>query len=553
MGKKIYSYHNFIFPFLWNDNGNIDIDDFLRILSVGNRWHEKRYFDSTTVNDLPADEWKQYYTAYQYFTENANNIIFNTRNDNIVKCFEYRDNGKSLNGRARYNIEKNGRTYSLNINNIRLNVYDMGIAMLVFELENDLPENSNLDAVNAINEYGRRVNMPFLPKKPEYSLCADSIKINIDGKDVIASCENFAETLNEINTNINKIALHISFDYVMKLIQYVLDGNGKDNGGYKVTSNRSHKSLYNLYICPAVDDRMFVCSLIADSELANKYKTFDSKTGEYEYMKSCYYDDEKSLANELYKFCFIETSCTCQSKTMQKKLLGESIYDRWIDYGTLHGVSYHSLICLTGDPKYTMDTVVIPFLTEYVQMAILAVAQRTAILMLSSEVSNIANSLGNDIQFEDVAEIETLQAKYVRIHSQILLPEVTVQGQGIEIYKLLRDHLDIDKNKNDLDIQMQNLRDVNSIYNERLERQIDEEEKQRNTELEKRVNILAIIFVLAGIWEPIGYLCTQFICHKNDGEHWLSSIVWFVGIVVLTTICAWVYFRNGGLKKNGKR
>lgn len=86
-------------------------------------------------------------------------------------------------------------------------------------------------------------------------------------------------------------------------------------------------------------------------------------------------------------------------------------------------------------------------------MAILALAQRSVLLMLEDEAAEISNSFSDEnvISHEELEEIERLQEKYVKIQNQLLLSEITVQEQGVELYEMLREQLYIKKNMDDLD------------------------------------------------------------------------------------------------------
>ena len=206
--------------------------------------------------------------------------------------------------------------------------------------------------------------------------------------------------------------------------------------------------------------------------------------------------DETTLPCQLYKFMYIENDLTCQSPEMRENLLRKSIYDRWIQSGTLYGVTHHSICCITN--TFVDAPVVNPFLTEYVQMAVLVLAQRSVILMLEDAASEVSNKFmeGAEVSEDDIHEIGRLQARYVKIKNQMLLSEVTAQEQGVELYEMLREQLYIEKNMNDLDSSMNNLRDVSEITDDRLERDSDDRK-------DLKVNFLSIALALMFICEPL--------------------------------------------------
>lgn len=532
-----YSYHTFLFPFIWKTSEDKSREDFERILSVGRRWFDKSWKEEKVREDVKErSAWFQDYAAFQYFTKSANNVIFNTRGDNLVRCFEYYQHKGS------YTISKGNAEYHLVINNVRLNVYDIGIAVLIFELENH--GHKSLNDVNAINEYGRRINLPILiaakgEKNVSHPMCADKISISFGD---ISFTEDYIETMRSIGEGTMYLEKHIAMNYIMRPIQELLDGRGEDNGGYEVTANEEHQNNSVFYIKPCIDDRMFVCCLVRDDDYSNKIKEFDVARGEYRYLSDCYNFNAEGCATEIgldldiYKLMFIETSATSQSAALRHDLLKRCVYDRWIDYGTIHGVTHHSMVCLTSAYEGIIDSVINPFLTEYVQLAVLTVVQRAVILLLSDEASEVANGFAGDevITKEEIASIEKLQARYVTAQNQLLLSEVTVQEQGVEIYEMLKNELYIKENMADLDSEISNLRDVADIANARLERLNDEEEARREKKIADAFNILSAVLGGVAIAEPFSqvikcswallsviccgsiWLLTQYLMRKKD-------------------------------------
>ena len=497
MSELAYSYHTFLFPFLWNDGGKTRQEDFIKVLSVGKRWFETLWQNEKIPNGIGQTEWLQYYAAYQYFTEPANAAIFNPRGENVVRCFEYRHNGSTPEGGiGKYIIIKESGDYpitaELDINNIRMHIYDSGVAIFILELENR--QHRELDAVNKINEFGRRINMPYLVPGGAHSLCADRIEIRF-GEELFEK-EDYFVMLKKLGENFNTGIAEISLNYIMQPIQKFIDGGGVDNGGYEVTTkaDNARKDPKKLFIKPCVDDRMFVCCLVVDGAFANRLSKYNAAEKEYHYLTDCdmgslndagiFAPDNKTISNDLYKLCYIETWVTCQSVTMKRELLKQTVYDRWIDYGTIHAMTHHSLLCVSTD-----EVTINAFLTEYVQLAILVLAQRATILALSGEAATVAEGLRDDTHItpEQIGTIERLQAKYVKSQNQLLLSEATVQEQGVEIYNRIKKQLYIDTNKAELDSQMNNLRDVANISNDRLE--------QRNSG--RLNNILAIVSAFA--------------------------------------------------------
>ena len=114
-----------------------------------------------------------------------------------------------------------------------------------------------------------------------------------------------------------------------------------------------------------------------------------------------------------------------------------------------------------------------PFLTQYIELANLVLAQRAAILALSNEAARVSAAV-NTKDTKALKKIEDLQKKYVQVQSQMMLFEVTAQEQGVEIFRKLIEQLYIPENNAALDREMENLRGVEDISNNRLDRRRDE-------------------------------------------------------------------------------
>jgi hypothetical protein len=198
MSTSPYSYHTFLFPFIWNDeiNGDNNIDEILENHSM---WKEQKWSErwSNGIYDPNKPEWLLDYARYQYFTEPARNLILGVKNseNEIVRHFEYM-NSKS----GKYIIAKDNAEYHLNINNIRLNIYKrLGIGIMIFELEYHIGNKKignvwdftkSIDDITKINEYGRRINFPYLVPGASHELTADKITININNQNF---CEDYLQ------------------------------------------------------------------------------------------------------------------------------------------------------------------------------------------------------------------------------------------------------------------------------------------------------------------------------------------------------------------------
>ncbi|HBT97216.1 MAG TPA: hypothetical protein DEB25_06105 [Desulfobulbaceae bacterium] len=319
--------------------------------------------------------------------------------------------------------------------------------------------------INKINEHGRRVNLPFIAPLPN-RLTADRIILELEdgqcfGDDFRVNGKEFR--LNHVMKPIRKLL------GLNAKVKPVTDKNALDDGHYLIT--------------PAIDDRMYVVCLCHNDELIKKARIFSG--GEYAYLT------DWECAAELYTFAFIENDCTCQSQTMIFELLRQTVYNRWIKYGTVYAATHHSLVCLTTS-KAPEAAVIKPFLNIYTEMAIIALAQRATILALSDDAAKIANKYKPDQRCgqELRNEIARLRDRHIRAQNQILLDEVTVQEQGEELFPMIQNGLFIGRSNDKLGGQLENLYAIAADSYERGQEQF-----------EKNIKLLAII--LAALALPV--------------------------------------------------
>ena len=470
--KTPYSYHTFLYPFLWDNGGQIKRKTFIKALPKG--WkHDPVLTELVTSSDGKKTQVysREGYSIYQYFNEAARRALFpqpetESKKQPVVECLLY----EPLFHEGTYNIykrsdEKDAQepNWILNINAIRLKIFNTGVAVMVFELKymTDSTTVKALNDVMMINEYGRRLFPPYLPREGADSLCAD--KIVIRGKDLVIE-DNFK---GRIEHEADEEDYTINPNLMPNLIKQLL--------GEKVTDQRETKK--KIFIEPAIDDRMFVCCCVSDGNCVDRflgYRTYvededkeavDTAKIRRQEGKWAYLEDW-ALGQELYALMNIDAgagSSSCASRKDLDMYLEEQLYTRWIEYGTLYGVTNHSLICLTGDGdiQAVVDTVITPFLTEYTQMAILILAQRASLISFEKEISKLAASDSRLIFGRKRRKRLVQQQKCFAIfQGEILLAEVTAQIQGIEIYEKLKKFLFITEMKGNIESQTDNLFEI---------------------------------------------------------------------------------------------
>ena len=481
--KKPYSYHTFLFPFLWNDGGIVKRKDFEKCLNK-NYWKKENELDCFAKGKLDLA-----YNKYQYFNTAArraiyggsekekNAVVYNYKCDITefckTRCFHENHNGNNL---VQYKIEKikeehgiiNKKTVFLNINGIRIKLFNTGIGILIFELENyKLPDEKD---IVWINEFGRRIYMPW-SAGGMCSNCADRISLVYADQEI--SVGTLTGTLNSPTE--------------IRLIKPIVDLLSNDS--YTVTTSPSQCKT-DFFIEPIIDDRMYVACFYHNKAFVDDMS--EVIEGQYSYL----YDAEHKIpadinnnGKRLYEMIFIDGGgVSCHSRTMMKQLLEQHVYDRWLEYndreeqgtyiksGTLTGITEYSMVCVAASDE---DYILNPFLTMYIEILVLTLAQRASLLAFEKEISNCAI---------EKQKIDKVQERYVLFQSQLSLEEVTPQQQGIELYKMLLEKMFIEKQTEDIEKQ------IDALF---------ERKNYKNTSTE---NFILLGLATLGIFEAVDYV-----------------------------------------------
>lgn len=476
-----FSYHTFIFPFIWNNNGTVSREQFEKCI------HPHWILDER--QDTPFD--RELYAQYCYFNEAARNVIFTEKDNPNATVRNFRFDFGAFNGdeqwlhgkktkenNVRYVIRKGEFVASLSVNGIRLRLFGTGVGMIVFELENY--QYNDEKSINIINELGRRIFMPFIADDGHCPLCADEIALEYpNGK--ITSVISGAEL--KRNSDIR----------FAELIMFLLR-----RGEYSATTNPNPGET-QFFIEPIIDDRMFVACVWNNANYVETLK--QDVDGQYRYLADSLQkepDGENNAAGRLYELVFIDgTGLSCQSKPMLHQMLTDHIYSRWIEYGTITGVSEYSLVTVTGFPPN-----ITAFLTEYIEMVMLVLVQRASLLAFERQIGDCARGKLR------VAEI---QQAYVHFQSEYLLREVTPQQQGIELYNMLLQNLYIDEARADVE------KEISALF-----------ALQRDTS-DRKDNKLLFILAAFGVFDIVNFFIVQL--SQQNWNVLIPAALVFAGII----------------------
>ena len=479
--KPIISYHTFMFPFLY-------ATDKMTRKEFGSRCHpgwKLDLWEPEKMND------SVYYNQYHYFNETAHNAIYTTdsaQKNKKSKPYENLENAAVVNLRfdlsaliteeqaekktadsfkyviRKYKDREPGKEfeYALDIHAIRMKLYNTGVGILIFELENR--EGMSEQDIIQINDFGRRIYAPFYGYYADdmhCSICADEIFFEING--------NHAE---DVGLLPDKLRSSAEETILAEPIRTLLS-----NDTYSVTTNNQYGEN-DTRIETAIDDRMFVACYYKNGDFVDAMREWDGENYRYithaKEMNPFDNENNKNAAHRLYTMMYVDgDGICCHSRSMLQNLLSDDhIYTRWLEYGWMDKNEKQFYGSLTGFSEYTMisvaknppDHLIKAFLTQYVEMAALALAQRASLLSFEYMISEYAHKRSYDV--------EDIHNKYILFQSQLLLNEVTPQQQGLEIYEMLKNNLMIEKEQSEIKEQIEGLFEHRNYVHDKKENRI---------------------------------------------------------------------------------
>lgn len=461
----MYSYHIFYFPFKWTkkevtEGTMTQLTDFSQIRFLNNgKWVRPAVAESqqndgnkTEKNNVSHDA-QVLYNEKNYYFRFVHDVLYDSGdgNDNLVMHFERKEPQEKD---VRYLIKVSGREkpYSLKVDAININLYKTGVGLMSFYLRNDDESQCDTRDILNINQYGRRILPPFWSEVNAEKRQELSEYLEISGLDTEISKEDFKSyTVDEPWTATS-----------------MLDSLLKD-------------LTENLTLTPVIDDRMFVMSL---------YKN-DDMSGLSLSAADAYCNPSSPFSEFWYKYLFVDTGWpTCQNDEMMRDLLRAHTYLRWQNWNSLYGVSRYSFVYLTnsGVPSYLVDY----FMTTYARMMEIALVQRASVLCFSNEVTTLTKR--GDWTLEKLSEhVDSLNEEYIRFINRMYFKELTSQDQGVELYGMIRQNLDIDSYVEELKDEIEKLHDTISF---KVERSRNEKAETLNF----MAAILLPVSIVTGFW-----------------------------------------------------
>ncbi|MCR5264718.1 MAG: hypothetical protein K6D94_12645, partial [Clostridiales bacterium] len=367
--------------------------------------------------------------------------------DGIVHLYTLKP--EIVKNKAHYYIRKGDDEYDLLLNSMQIRIFNSEVGLFIMEAENHglqrdgIRRQDNIEAVKNINDYGRRIALPFIPNSGNgfANICADSLTIKLgNGMEFKSEYMDFAVNLDSEEKIGSKVLLTHIATFIKLLFEY-----GND---YKfVTCSTSDPDSF--YILPAIDDRMYVDCWISDQDAAAAFSQWEN---------------DKDVKDSLYELAFFDHSggMSCKNAAAQERLLREHIYDRWIDDRNIYTITSQGMIGIGGDD--CGQSVVDSFLTIYVQMSCLCLVQRASLIHFNQLTSILSASDGNcNIKMPTISKIMNLQESFIAFESQLSFSDVTSQEQGVDIYDMMLKHMMIVRDKESLKETLDALYDASYI------------------------------------------------------------------------------------------
>jgi len=521
-----HSSHIFLFPFSFEKS----FTDVIKNMELRGRNWDQQNFNANGV-----DRQNQ----HVYFHDYAEEILFNSNSN--VKCFEY--SGLGSNSQYSICLLDNGvkRVFNLNLNKVTLNIYNTHVGVLSFFLDNYTTEDR--EDILKINDFGRRL-FPQFVTGGENSIAASQnsflpVSITITRDEIPAEI-----IINTVDGHIRAekdVITYEDFSY------YRSFGNNIASVSQKQTRLPDHiiKLLGEECFCdescvqhglikikPVIDDRMFVISgyvnAVMDTlkqfsdghytfELWNNQNWINLSTKEADSWggKVVFSKDEMAQRKELdfwYRYLFIDTNqATCQSLHQITGLIKEHTYDRWVNWGKLYGISRYSFVLLASS-QFEFDTMLDKHLNNlYYYMALLCIVERSSILQFSERVSLVSGFKDpKQISKAEIDRVSELYYDYINFINRVYLREITAQEQGIELYNMLMEKMNIKNEVENLDNEISELHTYVSLI----------EDRKRNIRMAE-LNILAVFFIPASLIAAI--LGVGFI-GEGTGFDWFGTL-----------------------------
>ena len=384
---------------------------------------KKRGWVRKKWNTLHPDD----FMLRQYLSSSVRNVFFDEKEDAICEVYELPISEDLL-----YIIND----YELSIVGLELHLYHFGAGVLFIQTVNE--GYTSIDDIRKINDYGRRICLPYLPSTADGDiLCAEQLGIrNMPEDDSVKYITCFRKAIKQWHDSPNMVEADVE-RCLTQPAEFLFHLLGCTDEQVEMTS----------------DDRMFLVCLLRDNLLSKQIKEeYENRNAEVDTL--------------LYQLIYVDSGeASCQNDKMREKLFEKSVYDRWLGWGTIYGITNYSMLCITAQDDNVTNSVVRPFVVEYTYFASLVLMQKIGIAYFSERAGNIVEGVDKPkvINRKQAGKLINLQEQYITFKNQLLILEASSQEQGIEIYKMLQGQSQIYEEESILDGQLESLYEVTNV------------------------------------------------------------------------------------------
>ncbi|MHB8580920.1 MAG: CorA family divalent cation transporter [Ignavibacteriaceae bacterium] len=523
VNRPILSHHIFLFPFVI-DNKNINkkelFEQTIKLLRENDKnWKEVKFDFSLTVIDKDLTDnkplydeketWK--YNEYNYFYDYARKSLFNDNKVSETPISFYFEKIISQNTEFIISVKDNNKCtvndFHLSVDNISLHIFENVIGVISITLYNYIYP--DFESVRLINDFGRRIYPQFIGTK---------------GSD---------DTKNAF------LPEKITFiDGEKKIYEDFKDSRFLSKT-FSCANHLSHMLSPIKDFRPVLDDRMYTICWYGNNEKISELQQFDKDAKRFNYENS----------RDWYMFSFIDGySAGIGNEIMKNKLIKDISYARFIQDGTLYGITRYSFVCLTGRQDYSYAVIRNHMQKMYYQMAILLLVQRASIVVFNNELSIISSELENDNLEKAHPKIENLQMQIIKFSDRVWFDEISPQEQGIELYQLAQKNMDINRYFENLKEKMEQTYSFVDLKLERLRQQYDSNISKTVVILSSLGAIFLPATFIAAIWAMEFYYMKYFYEKKihiysspimsllRQNSYWISFAELIITILLIAGI-----------------
>jgi len=440
--EKLDFFSIFMFPFKYGLAGKKSApnDAANRIISGNKNWKRLPF-----EKDEPSN-----YNEFYYFHRYVRKAIYDTANEKSgheVMAYLVRYDYKMLELRYAVDVESDrndkrvfrSETISAKVTSINLHLFDNQVAVLTIVTERN-PSGGpvSFNDILLYNDLARRIYPPYLGKKDGNWISGDGYVEKILNNDSATAVPKLSSKIFPVEFMLTGEGCPSRDDFEKRdykdekehLSSVIKDVLSPFSFEPDLDESRTKDSLF---FTSFTDDRMFVVSYCSDDNIS---QAFCSK----ERIRDNYH-----LSKDWYKFIFVDGgSAGIANQEMMEHLIMKHTYQRWVEYGTLYGMSRYSLVMVCDHADFSQTVLKSHMKSMYYQMALIMLFQKAMLLKFAFDVDEISKKFLDKKHRELIDEGSKLQGDFIKFVNQYWFAEVTPQEQGIEMYNKWREIMSLD-------------------------------------------------------------------------------------------------------------